>query len=638
MAQIVINTGNIANDGTGDPLRTAFNDVNTNFTQVFNAGPVNSNITIANNTIQTTNTNGNLILATNGIGVVVPATNFVPDIANVRMVGSATKRFNTVYTQYLDALSSTISGNLNVQGNLQVTGNIVTVNYSTANIANLTMTLAGNAISASTANGAGILVHAANANLVYNYSANTWNSTISITAPAFIGDGSQLTNVTANTPAQNLQGNTINPNVIYSNLTTFGTVESIQASGDISTTGNVYANVITGTIVTANVLVGDGGNISNVAASAIVGNVTSAITAQNALTANLAALATQAINANTALFAINASIAATANTATSALTANAAYYSVQSDNANSAVVAGLALELAPTANLSITGNIYVGGILTDGYYYANGTPFSGGGAGSYGNANVAAYLPTYTGNISNLTFGGGADIIGPNDGNGSGYLKLMSTYDVRLGNDAGPVEIWPANPGQSPVTFSFDGNGNLTLPTDRIGATTAVTLTAGGVGYTTATDVPTYALTGSGSGMTVDIVASNSGSNPITSVAINNPGVGYANGDSIQVAQPSSTGTGQLTVTSVAVIPPSINYANGTPYGGGSGPIGPNISVTGNITAGGNISANTFYIGNTPFTRTLTVGRATTPVTVPLASNNSFNVGTASGNVVVYTT
>jgi len=58
-------------------------------------------------------------------------------------------------------------------------------------------------------------------------------------------------------------------------------------------------------------------------------------------------------------------------------------------------------------------------------------------------------------------------------------------------------------------------------------------------------------------------------------------------------------------------------------------------NVTGsNVTATGNI-----YIGNTVFTRTLTVGTRTTPVTVPLASNNSFNIGTrSSGNIVVYTT
>ena len=68
---IVINIGALPNDGTGDPLRTAFNDVNLNFANVFAYGPVLSNIQIANNTILTTNTNGNLILNPNGIGVVL---------------------------------------------------------------------------------------------------------------------------------------------------------------------------------------------------------------------------------------------------------------------------------------------------------------------------------------------------------------------------------------------------------------------------------------------------------------------------------------------------------------------------------------------------------------------------------------
>ena len=62
-----------------------------------------------------------------------------------------------------------------------------------------------------------------------------------------------------------------------------------------------------------------------------------------------------------------------------------------------------------------------------------------------------------------------------------------------------------------------------------------------------------------------------------------------------------------------------------------------NITLAGNIVSG-NVYADTYYIGNTPFTRTLTVGRATAPVTVPLSSNNSFNVLTGTGNVVVYTT
>jgi hypothetical protein len=136
MGQIIINTGNIANDGTGAPLRTAFTDTNYNFTQLFAAGPAGSNITIANNTIQVTNTNGNLQLATNGIGVVVPAANFVPDVPNVRSIGLGTNRFSTVYSQYINAATGTFSGNVYVAGNLQVTGNVITVNYSNLSVAN----------------------------------------------------------------------------------------------------------------------------------------------------------------------------------------------------------------------------------------------------------------------------------------------------------------------------------------------------------------------------------------------------------------------------------------------------------------------------------------------------------------------
>ena len=35
MSQLVINVGTVANDGTGDPLRTAFQDCNANFTELY---------------------------------------------------------------------------------------------------------------------------------------------------------------------------------------------------------------------------------------------------------------------------------------------------------------------------------------------------------------------------------------------------------------------------------------------------------------------------------------------------------------------------------------------------------------------------------------------------------------------------
>ena len=44
MAQQTINIGTVANDGTGDPLRSAFDKVNDNFTELYSddAGDVNS--------------------------------------------------------------------------------------------------------------------------------------------------------------------------------------------------------------------------------------------------------------------------------------------------------------------------------------------------------------------------------------------------------------------------------------------------------------------------------------------------------------------------------------------------------------------------------------------------------------------
>jgi hypothetical protein len=50
MAKQTINIGSTANDGTGDPLRTAFNKANENFTEVYD---------IANSAFAQANTGGN---------------------------------------------------------------------------------------------------------------------------------------------------------------------------------------------------------------------------------------------------------------------------------------------------------------------------------------------------------------------------------------------------------------------------------------------------------------------------------------------------------------------------------------------------------------------------------------------------
>ena len=97
MAQQIINVGTQPDNGDGDPLRTAFIKTNENFTEIYQAGPVGSNIQIANNTISTSQLNGNIILAPKGIGIVQTNTTIVPRIDNVYDLGSPSQRFNTLY-------------------------------------------------------------------------------------------------------------------------------------------------------------------------------------------------------------------------------------------------------------------------------------------------------------------------------------------------------------------------------------------------------------------------------------------------------------------------------------------------------------------------------------------------------------
>lgn len=71
MAQQVINIGAAANDGTGDPLRTCFDKINDNFSEVYAKGPAGANFDLSDNDIEATNSNGGINLIPNGTGKVV---------------------------------------------------------------------------------------------------------------------------------------------------------------------------------------------------------------------------------------------------------------------------------------------------------------------------------------------------------------------------------------------------------------------------------------------------------------------------------------------------------------------------------------------------------------------------------------
>ena len=71
MSRQAINIGSAANDGTGDPLRTAFDKINDNFTELYDRfGGVNPNIEITGDSIVNKSTNSNITLTTNGTGTI----------------------------------------------------------------------------------------------------------------------------------------------------------------------------------------------------------------------------------------------------------------------------------------------------------------------------------------------------------------------------------------------------------------------------------------------------------------------------------------------------------------------------------------------------------------------------------------
>jgi hypothetical protein len=116
MTQQVINTGAVANDGTGESLRNAFDAVNNNFANIWTAGPVDSQVVISNNRISTTVRNLALVLAGNGVGTITVDSTVVPSIDSVYDLGTANSRFNSIYSRYFYGNGAFLTGISNGSG------------------------------------------------------------------------------------------------------------------------------------------------------------------------------------------------------------------------------------------------------------------------------------------------------------------------------------------------------------------------------------------------------------------------------------------------------------------------------------------------------------------------------------------
>ena len=110
MAKQTIGIGSSANDGTGDPLRTAFDKINDNFTELYGSdndiNTLDANLNVNNNAITTGVTNGDVTITPNGTGSI--------KLGAMKFVGT------TMSSD--DSTQITISENIQTTGTLAVAG------------------------------------------------------------------------------------------------------------------------------------------------------------------------------------------------------------------------------------------------------------------------------------------------------------------------------------------------------------------------------------------------------------------------------------------------------------------------------------------------------------------------------------
>ena len=301
MSQRNIDFGAFPDDPNADAIRSAFEKVQLNFTEVF-AGLGDQAVISVNKTagsgIQVNQPTGNVVISANIANWTVRSSTLNLGISNPGTL-SVAKIENTSQSLYIDLpstatyaagdfgyiLANISSGNGNIDGNnITLTNNVVASNvYANAGIIGAT-TLTGT------------LSTAAQTNIT---SVGTL-SDLTVTNP-IVGSvtGSAATAGTVTTAAQ-------------PNITSTGTLTSLTVNGALGVTGS-------------GVITGDGGGISNIAVGNLVGTVnlaTFAGTANAVAGANVSgtvALATLAADATSANAVAGANVSGTVTTATNAV-------------------------------------------------------------------------------------------------------------------------------------------------------------------------------------------------------------------------------------------------------------------------------------------------------------------------------
>ena len=168
MTQEIIYVGATANDGQGDPLRTAFTKTNNNFSQLFTASSDGySDIHNGNSNVSVI-ANGNITMSTSGTSNVMVVSNTI-----VRITGDLSVTGNASLTGNILA-DRILNGNTTI-GIPVINSNVVITIGATSNVAVFatTGTYVKGLVSVNSANSAGAVIVNAGGNAVGNIGSST---------------------------------------------------------------------------------------------------------------------------------------------------------------------------------------------------------------------------------------------------------------------------------------------------------------------------------------------------------------------------------------------------------------------------------------------------------------------------------
>jgi hypothetical protein len=535
----------------------------------------------------------------------------------------------TVFSAKIDNNTTAFDGGGNII--VKASANLTTPNIGAATGSSLSLTgtaTMGNVATAGTISGTGNIT---GGNVL---TSGLISSTGNITGNFFIGNGSQLTGVAASSvDANNLIGNTLSSNVLFSSLTAVGDLSSLSVVGT-ATTGNLATG---GTVsATGNVT---GGNV-NTAGTGTFGNVTTAGTVSATGTVTGGNIAT------------GGTVSAT-GTITSATTITGGNIDTGGTVSATGTVTGG--NIATVGTVSATGNVTGGNVLTSGLISSTGTITSattitggnlatGGTVSATGTAtlgNVATGgTVSATGNVTggNILSGGfgsftGNVTVGNILSNGSGSFTGNVTAANFIGNISGNIDAGGANTNiqfndgdilAGSPGFTFDKVGNVVTANGNI--TGANISTAGVVTATGNVQGGNISTTGliSATG-TITSATTITGGNIDTGGTVSATGTATA-GNLATGGTVSATGT----ITGGNIATGGTASATGNITGG-------NILTAGVVSATGNITGNYFFGNGSQLTGIDATSIQNGNSNVRVLANSNVTVGVAgTSNVTVF--